>query len=98
MEIVLKKNEAEINETAARGLLVVFGVVLLTDIFGWIGIFDIFPDMTIILLVAAFVTLVLPAVLILKFRFYSTVMKYVIVAAAAVMAGTAYVLFTFQAG
>lgn len=34
MEIVLKKNEAEINETAARGLLVVFGVVLLTDIFG----------------------------------------------------------------
>ena len=97
MEIVLKKNEAEINETVARGLLVVFGVVLLTYIFGWIGIFDIFPDMTIILLVAAFVTLVLPAVLILKFRFYSTVMKYVIVAAAAVMAGTAYVLFTFQA-
>ena len=50
MDIIWKKNEAEINETAAKGLLVVFAVVLLISILCFMGIFDIFPDMAICLL------------------------------------------------
>lgn len=97
MDIIWKKNEAEINETAAKGLLVVFAVVLLISILCFIGIFDIFPDMAICLLAVSFFTLVLPATLILKFHLYHNAMKYIVVAATAVMAGAAYVLFTFQA-
>lgn len=97
MEIILKKNEAEINENVAKGLLGVFGIVLLVALFCWVGVFEIYFDMTVVLLLAAIVTLVVPAVMILKFRFYNDMMKYLIVTATAIMAGTAYVLFTFQA-
>lgn len=97
MDIILKKNEAEINEAVAKGLLVVFGMVLLVVIFCWIGIFDIYVDMTVILLMAAFITLVIPAIMILKCHFYHNTMKYLVVTATAIMAMTAYALFTFQA-
>ena len=97
MEIIIKKNEAEINENVANGLLGIWGVVLLVDVLCWSGVFDIYFDMTIILLLAASVTLVVPAVMIVKFHFYSNMMKYLIVTATAIMAGTSYVLFTFQA-
>lgn len=97
MDIILTKNEAEMNENVARGLLGIWGIVLFVDVLCWSGIFDIYFDMTVVLLVAALVTLVIPAVMILKFHFYNDSMKYVIVTAAAIMAGTSYVLFTFQA-
>lgn len=97
MDIILKKNEAEINENVAMGLLGIWGIVLFVDLLCWSDVFDIYFDMTVVLLVAAVVTLVIPAVMILKFHFYHDHMKYVIVAATAVMAGTSYVLFTFQA-
>lgn len=97
MDIILKKNEAEINENVAMGLLGIWGIVLFVDLLCWSNVFDIYFDMTVVLLVAAVVTLVIPAVMILKFHFYHDRMKYVIVAATAVMAGTSYVLFTFQA-
>lgn len=97
MDIILKKNEAEINENVAMGLLGIWGIVLFVDLLCWSDVFDIYFDMTVVLLVAAVVTLVMPAVMILKFHFYHDRMKYVIVAATAVMAGTSYVLFTFQA-
>ena len=79
------------------GLLGIWGIVLFVDLLCWSDVFDIYFDMTVVLLVAAVVTLVIPAVMILKFHFYHDHMKYVIVAATAVMAGTSYVLFTFQA-
>lgn len=97
MDIIIKKNEAEINENVARGLLVIWGIVLLVDLFCWSGVFDIYFDMTMVLLLVALVTLVVPAVMILKFHFYNEMMKYLIVTATAIMAGTSYVLFTFQA-
>ena len=97
MDIILKKNEAEINENAARGLLGIWGIVLLIDLLCWIGVFDIYFPMTIVLLLAGLVTLAVPAVMVLKFHFYNNTMKYLIVTATAVMAGTSYVLFTFQA-
>lgn len=97
MDIILKKNEAEINENVAMGLLGIWGIVLFVDLLCWSDVFDIYFDMTVVLLVAAVVTLVIPAVMILKFHFYHDRMKYVIVVATAVMAGTSYVLFTFQA-
>lgn len=96
MEIILKKNEAEINENVAKGLLGIGGIVLLIDLLCWSGVFIIYFDMTVVLLLAALVTLVVPAVLILKFHFYTDMMKYLIVTATAIMAGTSYVLFTFQ--
>ena len=97
MDIILKKNEAEINENAARGLLGIWGIVLLIDLLCWIGVFDIYFPMTMVLLLAGLVTLAVPAVMVLKFHFYNDTMKYLIVTATAVMAGTSYVLFTFQA-
>lgn len=97
MDIILKKNEAEINENAAKGLIVVFGLVLLVALFCWIGIFEIFIDMTVVMLFVAVVTLVIPAIMILKFHLYNDIMKYFVVTSTAIMAGTAYVLFTFQA-
>lgn len=97
MEIIIKKNEAEINENVASGLLVIWGVVLLVTLLCWSGVFDIYFDMTIVLLLVALATLVVPAVMILKFHFYNNMMKYLIVTATAIMAGTSYVLFTFQA-
>lgn len=97
MDIILKKNEAEINEAVAKGLLLVFSVVMLILILCWTGIFDIYLDMTMILLVAAFITLVIPAIMVLKCHFYNNMMKYIVIVATALMAGTAYVLFTFQA-
>ncbi len=97
MDIIIKKNEAEINENAAKGLWGIWGIVLLTDLLCWIGVFDISFDMTVVLLLTALVTLVVPAVMILNFHFYNDRMKYLIVTATAVMAGTSYVLFTFQA-
>ncbi len=97
MEALLKKNEAEINEAAAKALLIVFGVISLISVFCWIGIFDIQFEMTVILLSVSFVTLVIPAFVILKMHVYNNVMKFLIVSSAAVMASAAYVLFTFQA-
>lgn len=97
MELILRKNEAEINESVAKGLLIVFSCVLLTVLLCWVGIFDIHISMTIIILGVSIIALIIPSVLILKFRVYHMIMKYYIVAALAVMAGTAYVLFTFQA-
>lgn len=97
MDIIIKKNEAEINENVAKGLLGIFGIVLLVDLLCWGGVFEIYFDMTVVLLLAALVTLVVPAVMILKFHFYHDMMKYLVVTAAAIMAGTSYVLFTFQA-
>lgn len=97
MEKVLKKNEAEINENVAKGLLWVFSCVLLVAIFCWIGIFDIYTEMTMIMLGVAFITLVIPAVMILKMHIYSNRVKYVVVTAVAMMSGTIYALFTFQA-
>lgn len=97
METVLKKNEAEINENAAKGLLCVFAFVLLVAFFCWVGFFDIYTDMTVIMLTMSFITLVIPAVMILKMHIYSNGVKYTVVTAVAIMAGTTYVLFTFQA-
>lgn len=97
MNIILRKNEAEINESVAKGLLIVFACVVLTVLLCWVGIFDIRPGMTIIMFGVSVITLVIPAVLILKFHVYHIMMKYYIVVALTVMAGTVYVLFTFQA-
>ncbi len=97
MEALLRKNEAEINETAAKALLTVFGVIFLISLFCWIGIFDIQATMTVILLIVAFVTLVIPAFAVLKMHIYSQWIKYLIITCASVMASTAYVVFTFQA-
>ncbi len=97
MEALLRKNEAEINETAAKALLTVFGVIFLISLFCWIGIFDIRATMTVILLIVAFVTLVIPAFAVLKMRIYSQWIKYLIITCTSVMASTAYVVFTFQA-
>ena len=97
MDIILKKNEAEINEAVAKGLLFVFGGVLLILLLCWCGVFDVFWDMLIVLLVTSFITLFLPAIMILKLHLYNNSMKYIVIIATAIMAGTAYVLFTFQA-
>ncbi len=97
MDIIIKKNEAEINENVAKGLLGIWGIVLLVDLLCWGGVFNISLKMTLELLVTAFITLVVPAVMVLRFHLYNDRMKYLIVTAAAVMAGASYVLFTFQA-
>lgn len=97
MDSIIKKNEAEMNENVAKGLLYICGIVLLVDLLCWCGVFDISFDMTVVLLLAALITLAVPAVIILKFHIYNDVMKYLIVTAAAIMTGTSYVLFTFQA-
>ncbi len=97
MDIILRKNEAEINESVTKGLLIVFACVFLTVLLCWMGIFDIRFNMTIIMLGVSVVTLIVPSILILKFHVYHRIMKYYIVIALAVMTGTVYVLFTFQA-
>ncbi|MBQ8164862.1 MAG: helix-turn-helix transcriptional regulator [Clostridia bacterium] len=97
MELILRKNEAEINENVAKGLLIVFSCVLLTVSLCWIGIFDIHVSMTIIMLGVSVITLIIPSFLTLKIHIYHKVMKYYIVAALAIMAGASYALFTFQA-
>lgn len=97
MESILRKNEAEINESVAKGLLIVFICVLLTVLLCWVRIFDIRISMTIIIMGVSILTLIIPSILILKFHVYHMIMKYYIVAALTVMAGTAYILFTFQA-
>lgn len=97
MDIILRKNEAEINESMAKGLLIVFACVFLTVLLCWVGIFDIQFSMTIIMLGVSVVTLIVPSILILKFHVYHIIMKYYIVEALAVMTGIGYVLFTFQA-
>lgn len=97
VELILKKNEAEINENVAKGLLIVFSCVLWTVFLCWIGVFDIQVRMTLILLGVSIITLIIPSILILKVHIYHAVMKYYMVVALAVMAGAAYTLFTFQA-
>ena len=97
MDIILRRNEAEINESVAKGLLIVFSCVLLTVLLCWMGIFDIHFSMTTIILGVSFITLIIPSILILKCHIYHMVMKYYIVVALVVMAGTSYILFTFQA-
>lgn len=37
MDIILRKNEAEINENVAKGLLIVFACVFLTVLLCWVG-------------------------------------------------------------
>lgn len=97
MEPILRKNEAEINENVAKGLLIVFSCVLLTVFLCWIGVFDVYMNMTVIIFGVSIITLIIPSFLILKIHVYHKSMKYYIVAAMAVMAGTFYALFTFQA-
>lgn len=97
MEPIIKKNEAEMNENVAKGLLCIWAIVLLVAVLCWAGVFNIYDGMTAVLLLAASVTLAVPAVIILRFRIYNDRMRYLIVTATAVMAGISYVLFTFQA-
>lgn len=97
MDILIKKNEAELNENAAKGLLGIGTIVLLIDLLCWCGVFQIYFGMTVVLLFSALITLAAPAVIILKLHFYHSIMKYIIVTATAIMAGISYVLFTFQA-
>lgn len=97
MELILQKNEAEINESVAKGLLIVFSCVFLTVLLCWVGVFDIHISMTFIVLGVSIITLVIPSILVLTLHIYRKWMKYYIVAALAVMAGVAYALFTFQA-
>lgn len=72
MEKVRKKNESEMNETVAKGLVGLFCGIVLTVMFCWIGIFDIHMGMTIALLVTSVVTLVLPAAMVLILHIYDT--------------------------
>ena len=65
MDYIIKKNEAEINENVAKGLLCIWGMVLLVDLLCWFGIFNIYFDMTVVLMVVSLVTLFAPAVIIL---------------------------------
>lgn len=97
MEPIIKKNEAEMNENVAKGLLCIWAIVLLVAVLCWAGVFNIYDGITAVLLLAASVTLAVPAVIILRFRIYNDRMRYLIVTATAVMAGISYVLFTFQA-
>ncbi len=97
MDVILKKNEAEINESVAKGLLAVFSCFLLTVLFCWLGIFDIAFNMTFIILGVSALTTIIPSFVILKLHIYHKWMKYYIVSALAVMAGVAYAIFTFQA-
>ena len=69
----------------ARGLLGIGGIILLIDLLCWSGVFHIYFGMTVILLLVALVTLIVPAVMILKFHCYNNGMKYLIVTATAVM-------------
>lgn len=85
------------NENVAKGLLCIWAIVLLVAVLCWAGVFNIYDGMTAVLLLAASVTLAVPAVIILRFRIYNDRMRYLIVTATAVMAGISYVLFTFQA-
>ena len=78
MDIILRKNEAEINENVAKGLLIVFACVFLTVLLCWVGIFDIRFSMTIIMLGVSVVTLIVPAILILKFHIYIIFTYYVV--------------------
>ncbi len=97
MTLIIKKNEAEMNENVAKGLLYIWGIVLLVVLLCWGKIFNIAFDMTVILLTIASITLVVPAVVVLKLHFYNDMMKYLIVTSTAIMAATSYALFTFQA-
>lgn len=63
MDIILRKNEAEINESVAKGLLIVFACVFLTVLLCWVGIFDIQFSMTIIMLGVSVVTLIVPSII-----------------------------------
>ena len=85
MDIIIKKNEAEINENVAKGLLGIWGIVLLICLLCWGGVFNISLKMTLELLVTAFITLVVPAVMVLRFHLYNDRMKYLIVTAAAAL-------------
>ena len=64
MELILKKNEAEINESVAKGLLVIFACVFLIVLFCWVGIFDIRLSMTLLVFGTAVITLIVPAIMI----------------------------------
>ena len=62
MEPIIKKNEAEMNENVAKGLLCIWGIVLLVAVLCWAGVFNIYFGMTAVLLLAASVTLAVPSV------------------------------------
>ena len=76
---LLKKNEAEINENVAKGLLIVFSCVLLTVLLCWIGIFNIYVSMTIIILGVSILTLTIPSFLILKLHIYHRMLHHLLI-------------------
>lgn len=96
MKLILRKNEAEINESVAKGLMAIFSCIFLIVFLCWIGVFDIEVSMTLIILGVSIITLIIPSILILRVHIYHAIMKYYIIASLSVMAGTAYALFTFQ--
>lgn len=97
MDILQKKNEAEVNENVAKGLIAVFGLVLIFSIFCWFKIFDIYYEMVILILGIAFFTLLAPAIAVLLFHCYNGWMKYFIIAGSVITVSSAYAIFTFQA-
>ena len=72
------------SERVAKGLLYLFGCILLIMFLCRVGVFDIHVKLTLIILGVVVVTLIVPSVLILKVRIYHPVMKYYIVAALSV--------------
>lgn len=93
---IYKKNEAETNEVVAKSVLILLGLILITGIFCWTGIFDIDTNMINGFILAAVIPLLLSIILVDLFHINRHWVKYVIISCVVLVTGISYAVFTFQ--
>lgn len=96
MEEIYRKNEAETNEFVARAIRLILLFVLLFWVLCWIRVFDIFPYMINGFVLSTLIPLVLPTILINLLHINQRWAKYALILCVVLVAGIAYVFFTFQ--
>ncbi len=96
MNEIYRKNEFETNEVVATAVLCMFGFVLLTGFFCWVGIFSISTRMVNGFIIVSVIPLLLPVILVHILHIDKRWVKYALIVCVAVEVGIAYMVFTFQ--
>lgn len=96
MKEILQKNEAETNEFVAHAIRLILLFVLLFGVLCWIRVLNIYSYMINEFILSSLIPLVLPTILINLLHINQKWVKYASILCVILVAGIAYVFFTFQ--
>lgn len=96
MEEIYKKNEFETNEIVSLAIRILLLFIFLAGIFCWLRIFDVYNFMINGFILASFIPLIVPTILVNILHINKSWVKYILILCVTLVTGIAYVVFTFQ--